>query len=163
MNISSVSVKRPVTTLMIVLAVVVFGMVSLGKLPIDLLPDFELPIAVVTASYEGVGPQEIENLVTRPLEEVIATVSNIENVSSITSEGQSIIIAQFSFNPDMDFAALEMREKVDLVKGYLPDGVSEPMVLRWIPMPRRSCNYPCQIRGSGTSPGNSGRFDQAKA
>ena len=130
MNISSASVKRPVTTLMISLVVIVFGLVSLGKLPIDLLPDFELPIAVVIASYEGVGPQEMENLVTRPLEEAIATVGNIENVSSVTSEGQSIIIAQFSFNTDMDFAALEMREKVDLVKGYLPDGVSEPMVLR---------------------------------
>jgi len=130
MNISSVSVRRPVTTLMIVLVVVVFGVVSLARLPIDLLPDFELPIAVVTASYEGVGPQEMENLVTRPLEEVVATVQNIENISSVTSEGRSIVIAQFTFNTDMGFAALEIREKLDMIKGYLPSGVSEPMVMK---------------------------------
>ncbi len=78
MNLSGVSIKRPITTLMIILIVVIFGIVSLFKLPIDLLPSFEIPVAIVSTNYQGVGPQEMENLVTRPLEESIATVGNIE-------------------------------------------------------------------------------------
>ncbi|HZJ82874.1 MAG TPA: efflux RND transporter permease subunit, partial [Clostridia bacterium] len=130
MNLSGISIKRPITTLMIILIVVIFGIVSLFKLPIDLLPSFEIPVAIVSTNYQGVGPQEMENLVTRPLEESIATVGNIESISSITSEGQSIVIVQFAFGTDMDFAALEMREKIDLIKGFLPDGASAPMVLK---------------------------------
>ncbi|HSH35156.1 efflux RND transporter permease subunit, partial [Schnuerera sp.] len=130
MNLSGASVKRPVTTLMIILIIVIFGVVSLYRLPIDLLPSIEIPIAIVSTSYQGVGPQEMENLITRPLEESIATVGNIENISSITSEGQSIVIAEFAFGTDMDFASLEMREKIDLIKGFLPDGASDPMVLK---------------------------------
>ena len=72
----------------------------------------------------------MESLVTRPLEESIATVGNIESINSITLEGQSIVIAQFAFGTHMDFAALEMREKIDLIKGFLPDGASAPMVLK---------------------------------
>ncbi|HZJ82302.1 MAG TPA: efflux RND transporter permease subunit [Clostridia bacterium] len=130
MNLSEVSIKRPITTLMIILIVVIFGIVSLFKLPIDLLPSFEIPVAIVSTNYQGVGPQEMENLVTRPLEESIATVGNIESISSITSEGQSVVIVQFAFGTDMDFAALEMREKIDLIKGFLPDEASAPMVLK---------------------------------
>ena len=130
MNLSEVSIKRPMTTLMIILIVVIFGVVSLFKLPIDLLPSFEIPVAIVSTNYQGVGPQEMESLVTRPLEESIATVGNIESINSITLEGQSIVIAQFAFGTHMDFAALEMREKIDLIKGFLPDGASAPMVLK---------------------------------
>lgn len=130
MNLSEISVKRPVTTLMLILVVIIFGIVSLFRLPIDLLPNIEIPIAIVSTSYQGVGPQEMENLVTRPLEESIATVGNIENINSTTSEGQSVVMAQFVFGTDMDFAALEMREKIDLVKGFLPGDASEPMVLK---------------------------------
>lgn len=130
MNLSGASVKRPVTTLMAILTIVIFGIVSLSRLPIDLLPSIEVPVVVVSTNYQGVGPQEIENLVTRPLESSIATVGNIEEITSTSSDGQSLVIAQFNFGTDMDFAALEMREKIDLIKGFLPDGASEPMVLK---------------------------------
>ena len=130
MNLSERSVRKPITTLMLILIVIIFGMVSLSRLPIDLLPNFEIPIIVVSTTYQGVGPQEMENLVTSPLEGVIGTVGNIEDISSITMEGQSLVIAQFAYGTDMDFASLEMREKIDLIKGYLPDGASSPMVLK---------------------------------
>ena len=130
MNLSELSVKRPITTLMLILVIVIFGVVSLFRLPIDLLPSFEIPVAIVTSSYQGVGPEEMENLITRPLEEALATVGNIENISSISSEGQSIVIAQFSFGTNMDFATLEMREKIDLVKGFLPSDSTDPMVIK---------------------------------
>lgn len=130
MNLSGISVKRPVTTLMAILIIVIFGSVSLTRLPIDLLPSIEVPVIIVSTSYQGVGPQEIENLVTRPLESSIATVENIESIMSTTSEGQSLVIAQFSFGTDMNFASLQMREKIDLIKRLLPDGASDPMVLK---------------------------------
>jgi len=130
MNLSNLSVKRPVTILMVTLIVILLGVVSLTRLPIDLLPKIEVPVAIVSTSYQGVGPQEIEKLITRPIESAIATVGNIKNVSSITSEGNSIIIAEFNFGTSMDFASLEMREKIDMVKGFLPGDASDPMVLK---------------------------------
>ncbi|MFW5648175.1 MAG: efflux RND transporter permease subunit [Candidatus Alkaliphilus sp. MAG34] len=130
MNLSSIAVKRPVTITMIVLVVVLLGAISLNRLPIDLFPEIQLPIAVVFTSYTEAGPQEVENLVTKRIEGAIATVGNIDTVNSITSQGNSIIIAQFNVGTDMDFASLEMREKIDLVKGFLPDDASEPMVLK---------------------------------
>ncbi len=130
LNLSSLAVKRPVTITMIVLVVVLLGAISLNRLPIDLFPEIQLPIAVVVTSYTEAGPQEVESLVTKRIEGAIATVGNIDTVNSITSQGSSIIIAQFNVGTDMDFAALEMREKIDLVKGFLPDDASEPMVLK---------------------------------
>lgn len=130
MNLSGASVRRPVTTMMAILVVVIFGLVSLSRLPIDLLPSIEVPVVVVATNYQGVGPLEMENLVTRPLESSIATVGNIEKIISTSSVGQSLVVAQFAFGTDMDFASLEMREKIDLIKRLLPEGSSEPMVLK---------------------------------
>ena len=130
MNLSNLAVKRPVMITMIVLVIVLLGAISLNRLPIDLFPEIELPIAVVFTSYTEAGPQEVENLVTKPIEGAIAAAGNIDTVNSITSQGNSIIIAQFNTGTDMDFAALDMREKIDMVKGFLPDDASEPMVLK---------------------------------
>ncbi|KAB3529688.1 efflux RND transporter permease subunit [Alkaliphilus serpentinus] len=130
MNLSSFSVKKPITITMIVLIVVILGGISLSGLPIDLFPDLELPIAIVSTSYSGAGPQEIENLITERMEGAIATVGNIDEIQSISYQGNSIVIAQFNNGTDMDFAALEMREKIDMVKEFLPDGATQPMVLK---------------------------------
>src|SRR5690606_608647 len=88
------------------------------------------PVASVMTTYEGVGPQEIENMVTRPLEEVLATVANIERITTLSAVGQSVAILEFNWGTDMDFALLEVREKIDLIKGYLPDGVQDPLVIK---------------------------------
>jgi HAE1 family hydrophobic/amphiphilic exporter-1 len=129
-NLSKFSVKKPVTITMMVLVVVLLGAISLTRLPIDLFPEFEVPVAIVSTTYSGTGPEEMENLITRQIEGAVATVGNIDTVSSISSEGSSLVIAQFNFGVDMDNAALEMREKVDLVKGFLPEDAEEPMVLK---------------------------------
>lgn len=131
--LSKFSVKRPITILMIIFIVILIGFVSLTKLPIDLLPKIEMPIAIVQTSYSGVGPQEIEKLVTRPLEESLSTVDNIESISSMSTEGSSMVILQFDFGTDMDFASLKMREKIDVVKGYLPEDATDPMVFKFDP------------------------------
>lgn len=118
---------------MIVLMVIILGVVSLAGLPIDLFPEIEIPVTIVSTSYSGAGPQEIENLITKRIEGAVATVGNIDKISSISAQGQSIVIAQFDFGTDMNFAALEMREKVDLVKGALPDDATQPIVIKMDP------------------------------
>ncbi len=130
MNLSKLAVERPVTIAMLMLVIVLLGTISLTRLPLDLLPKIEVPVAIVSTSYSGVGPYEMENLITRPLEGAIATVGNIDTINSISAQGNSIVIALFNFGTDMDFATLEMREKVDLIKGMLPEDASEPMVLK---------------------------------
>ena len=130
MNLSKLSVKRPVAVIMVTLIAVILGAVSLTRLPIDLMPQIQIPIAIVSTSYSGVGPQEIEELITKPIENAIATVSNIKSIRSTSSEGNSIVIAEFGYSTDMEFAALEMREKVDMAKRALPSDAAEPMVLK---------------------------------
>lgn len=130
MSLYSFSVKKPITLLMIVCVVIITGIVSLTKIPLDLLPKIEVPVAVVSTSYKGVGPEEIEKLVTEPIEGAVATVGSMKNIQSISYDGNSLIIVEFNSGTDMDFASLEMREKIDLVKGFLPDEVENPMVIK---------------------------------
>ena len=133
MNLPKFSIKRPVTTLMIFLLVVVMGYVSVKRLNIDLLPKMTFPVAAVFTSYEGAGPQEIENIVTKPLEEVLGTVANIKRITTNTSAGQSITIMEFDWGTDMDFALLNVREKIDMIKQVFPDGVESPVVFKFDP------------------------------
>lgn len=130
MNISELSVRRPVTIIMVMLMIVVFGVVSFLKSPMDLLPSMIIPMAVIMTEYEGVGSQEVENFVTRPIESAVSTVSNMKSVSSQSSEGSSIVIVEFNDGTDMDFAALDLRERIDMIKEFLPDGASNPMVIK---------------------------------
>lgn len=130
MRIHEISVKRPVAILMCVLIVLMLGGVSLSKIPVDLMPNISLPIAIVSTSYSGVAPQEIEAIVTKNIENAIATVNNIKSIQSISDEGNSIVIAEFNSSTNMDFAALQMREKIDMIKGYLPDDIGDPLVMK---------------------------------
>ncbi len=118
---------------MIIIAFIVLGGVAITRLPLALFPDFNFPAAVVMTTYENVGPREVEAQVTRPIEEVMATVGNVRQVSSISEPGASTVIVQFEWGTDMDFAALEMRERLDLILSFLPDGVERPQVFRFDP------------------------------
>lgn len=129
MKLSKVSIQRPVTTVMVVFIVILLGIVSIGRLPVDLLPSFELPYALVMTSYNGAGPQEIESLITKPLEATVGTVSNLKNITSTSSNGSSMIFVEFNDGTDMDVAMLNMREKIDMIKGFLPEDAEDPMVM----------------------------------
>lgn len=131
MNLPSIAIKRPVTTLMIFLLVLVLGIVAITRLNVDLLPQMTFPVATVMTTYEGVGPQEIENLVTKPLEGVLGTVANVERITTLSAAGQSTALLEFAWGTDMDFALLDVREKIDLVKGFFPDEVSDPLVFKF--------------------------------
>src|SRR5690554_3253631 len=106
MKISDLSVKRPVTTFMAFLLIVVLGLVSTGRLNMDLLPKMNFPVAAVITTYSGAGPQEVENLLTRPIEETLGTVANVTNLTSTSAAEQSIVVAEFNWGTDMDFALL---------------------------------------------------------
>lgn len=130
MNLSALAVKRPVTTFMLMMVAIILGVVSTTLLPVDLFPEIEVPVSAVTVSYSGAAPEEVENLITIPLEQTLSTVSGLSSLQTYSREGSSTIIVLFDYGIDMDIAALEMREKVDLVRGALPDEASDPMVLK---------------------------------
>jgi HAE1 family hydrophobic/amphiphilic exporter-1 len=133
MSIIDIAVKRPVTTVMLTLCLVVTGLVSMGRVPLGLMPELNLPYAAVITTYGTSSPQEVETLVTKPLESSLASLSNLKNITSYSSLGSSIIIAEFAWGTNMDLATLEMRERTDLVKGGLPEGADAPLVVRFDP------------------------------
>lgn len=133
MNFSKTAIMRPVSTIMLMLIIVVLGAVSFTRLPIDLYPKMELPYAMVMIQYPNAAPTEIENLVTKPVEQQIATVENIKAIYSYSMEGNSIVLCQFENGTDMNFASLNMREKVDIISEYLPDNATKPMILTMDP------------------------------
>lgn len=129
----NLAIRRGVTFGMLFLAIVGIGIVSLLRLSPELLPDVSLPVAGVIASYSGVGPEDVENLVTKPIEAAVATATNLSQLTSIVREGQSITLLEFAWGTDMDVAAADIREKVDLVRGFLPDEVDKPLVVKFDP------------------------------
>lgn len=133
MKISEVAIKRPVTTTMVILLIVLLGFISFSRLNLDLYPDMVYPGAVIFLNYEGVGPEEIENMVTKPLESTVATVTNLKTLTSSSSTGSSMLMAEFNWGTDMDFAVMDMREKIDMVEGYLPDEVTNPIIVKFDP------------------------------
>lgn len=133
MKLSDLAVRRPVTIAMIFLVIILLGSVSMAKLNMDLLPELNLPMAIAMTSYEGVGPEEIENLVTRPIEGALGTVNGIKNINSTSSQGSSSIFIEFAWGTDMNFAVSQMREKIDFIAPMLPEGVEKPMLFKLDP------------------------------
>ena len=130
MKIYELSVKRPVAVIMAVLIFVVLGIYSLTMLPMEMMPEMELSMALVYTSYPNVGSEEVENLVTKPIESAVSSVSGVSSVTSQSSEGTSLIMVEFSANTDMDQAVIDMEKNIDMYEAYLPDGVNSPMVLK---------------------------------
>ena len=130
MSLPSLAIRRPIAVLMAVCIMLVLGGFSFINLPVDLLPDMQFPMIAVYTGYEGAAPEEMESMVTRPLEQILATVPAVENISSTSGQGNSIIIMEFSWGTDMDFRNMDVREKVDQIKGFLPAGVQAPLIIQ---------------------------------
>lgn len=130
MNLSALSIKRPVTMIMLTVAMIIFGFVSLPRLAIDLMPELNFPVAVVVTSVDGGSPSEVEKLVTKPIENALGTVADLDSISSVSMQGASQVILFFNWGTDLDQATLNMRDKVDQVRGILPDSAHAPRVLR---------------------------------
>ncbi|MDI3481103.1 MAG: hydrophobic/amphiphilic exporter (mainly bacteria), family [Tepidanaerobacteraceae bacterium] len=133
MKITETVIKRPVAAFMAVLVILILGIVSLNNMQVDLLPDINLPAAIIVTSYPGANSEEIEDLVTKPIEKQIAGVENIKDISSSSEANVSMITATFNWGTDIDTAVNDIREKVDMVKGSLPDDADDPLVIKFDP------------------------------
>ena len=131
MSIIDVAVKRPVTVWMFTFAILLFGMVSLSRLAINLLPELSYPTLTIRTDYEGAAPGELEQLVSKPIEEAIGVVKGVRTVKSTSKAGQSDVLLEFEWGTDMDLASLDVREKLDILQ--LPLDVSKPLLLRFNP------------------------------
>ncbi|MBQ8596229.1 MAG: efflux RND transporter permease subunit [Lachnospiraceae bacterium] len=127
------SVKKPYTVLVAVVLVIVLGVVSFTKMTTDLLPNISLPYVVVMTSYPGASPETVEMVVTKPVEASMATVSNIEGISSVSSENYSVVILEFAQSADMDAVSLEIRENLDQIESYWDDTIGSPIIMKLNP------------------------------
>ncbi len=128
MWLTRVSILRPVTITMVVLAIVVLGLVSRDKLPVDLYPKIDIPYVTVVASYPGTGPQEAETLITKPIEDAVSTISGVKNVTSTSEEGVSWVSVEFYLGTDLNTATNDVREKVDGARMELPRDMDPPVI-----------------------------------
>ncbi len=131
MNLPRVSVARPVFTAMVTLMVVVLGLVSLSRLRIDLLPDVELPTVTVRTEFEGAAPEVTERLVTQIIEEVVATVPGVEEITSESSEGSSTVRVRFAWGTTLDAAAIELQARIEGEIDELPETIGRPRVSKF--------------------------------
>lgn len=128
MWLTRVSILRPVTITMVVMAIIVLGLVSLSKLPVDLYPKIEFPFVSVVATYPGTSPQEMETLVTKPLEDAVSTISGVKNVTSSSQEGFCSVGIEFEIGTDLDTATNDVREKADAARMRLPRDIEPPVI-----------------------------------
>jgi HAE1 family hydrophobic/amphiphilic exporter-1 len=131
MSIPRLAIQRPVTMFMISAVITLLGLISLTRLPVDLMPEFEQPTLNVRTSYPGVGPLEIEELLTRPLEQAVTAVPGIVRVNSSSSEGNSQVQLNFEWGSDLSEAADEVRTRVDRMRGRLPEDADPPTIFKF--------------------------------
>ena len=131
MSLYEGAVKRPIMTSLCFIAVAIFGLFSLSKLPVDLYPDIETNTIMVMTSYQGASASDIENNVTRPLENTLNSVENLKHITSKSSEGVSIITLEFEFGYDIDVLTNDVRDKLDMVSAALPDEVNTPIIFKF--------------------------------
>jgi HAE1 family hydrophobic/amphiphilic exporter-1 len=131
MKLVKFSIARPVTITMVFVASVIFGWVAFDRLPINLLPDISYPTLTIRTEYPGTAPGEVENLISKPIEEAVGVVSGVVRTSSISRPGVSDVIVEFEWDTNMDFASLDVREKLDMLN--LPTDAEVPIVLRFDP------------------------------
>jgi len=131
MSIYGNAVKNPITTLMVFIAIIIFGLYSLVKLPIDFFPEIELPVISVFTSYPGTNAADIETNISRPLEDGLTTVSNLKQIYSQSRDNISLVMLEFEYGTDLDGAANDIRDALAFAKSALPDEASEPTIIKF--------------------------------
>lgn len=145
MSLPSFSVRRPIATAMFTLIVVTIGGVSLTQLPIDLLPDISLPTLTVRSTYENASPEEMERLVTEPIEEAVSLVSGVEEISSESGEGSSNVFIRFVWGTDLDAVADDVRDRLDRITEDLPEDMPRPELRKF-----DISNFPIVLLGASS-------------
>ncbi|MDQ3071043.1 MAG: efflux RND transporter permease subunit [Acidobacteriota bacterium] len=131
MSIPRTAIERPITMFMLSAVVVLLGLISLTRLPVDLLPDVSFPSITVRVGYPGVGPLEIEELIVRPLEQAVAAVPGVEQINATASEGSGTVRLNFAWGTDLNEAADEVRTRVDRVRGRMPEEADAPTIFKF--------------------------------
>src|SRR5918992_5901620 len=130
-KLAEICIRRPVFASMIILALVVVGAASYFRLGVDRFPSVDLPNVSVRTSLPGASPEEVEAVISRPIEEVVNTVEGIEELRSISGQGTSFVIATFNLNRDIDTAAQDVRDRVATVLKRLPNEVDPPVISKF--------------------------------
>lgn len=146
MKISRFAVHRPIFTIMITLIVLLMGTISLLRLPIDLMPDISYPTLSISCSYENAGPEEIEELISRPIEQAVSSVPGAEEVTSISTEGRSTVRVRFEWGSDLDAAANDIRDRLDRIIDDLPEDSERPSLRKF-----DLASFPILILGASSS------------
>ncbi|MBE7734090.1 efflux RND transporter permease subunit [Devosia faecipullorum] len=133
MFLTRISVSHPVFATMIMVAIMVFGIYSYQRLPVEQLPDIDLPVVAVVVSYPGASPEAVEADIVKPIEEAVNTIAGLDNIQSVAQAGQAMIIIIFDLEANSQQKAQDVRDKIDPVKARLPAGANEPQVLRFDP------------------------------
>lgn len=131
MSLSQNAVRRPVTTYMAVLIVLILGAVSILKIPVELMPEITFPTVTINTQYENVSPGEIETLITEPVEKAVSSVAGVEEVSSVSVEGRSQVRVSFVWGTDLDSAVSDLREKLDGIRDDLPQDAKVPVISKY--------------------------------
>ena len=131
MKIYETAVKKPVGTALIFIGIVLIGIMFYRQLPVDLLPEIDMSMVSVMTAYPGAGAEDVETNVTRPLEDVLNSTENIKTVTSTSKDNISVIMLEFDWGSDMTTIMNDVRDKIDLASGSLPDGVNDPMLLKF--------------------------------
>jgi len=131
MKIPEFSVNRRVTTAMLAMILVVLGFIAFTSLGLDFFPDIDFPTVSVVTTYSGASSEDIENTITRPLEQIINTISRVKEVNSMTIEGASVIMVEFEWGTNLDFAAQDIRDQVGLYRNFIPEEASDPLVVKF--------------------------------
>lgn len=129
MNLTKIIVRRPMAALMIILAIVVFGFMSLTNMEQESMPDTDTPMMIIMTTYSGADPENVDKLVTSPIESAVGTLSGLTSISSVSNEGSSMVMLEYEYDTNMDTAYIDLKESMDRIVQTLPDDVSSPMVL----------------------------------
>lgn len=123
--------KRPVTTVLAILCLIVFGLSSVFSSKLELTPDMEMPMEVIVTVYPGANPEDIDELVTKPIEDEVSTLNSVKSINSYSNENMSFILLQYEYGTDMDKAYSDLKKKTDTLASTLPDDVQDPIVMEF--------------------------------
>jgi len=131
MKLPELGVRRPVLTFMIFLGIFLLGFVSLTRIPIDIMPEIEFPSISVVTMYNGASAEDIENQITKTIEQNVSTVTNVKEVTSISEENVSVVTLNFNWGTDIDNVASDVRQAIDFASPYLPEDSEDPMIIKF--------------------------------
>ncbi|RKY56059.1 MAG: AcrB/AcrD/AcrF family protein, partial [Candidatus Neomarinimicrobiota bacterium] len=133
MKLSNLAIRRAITFFMIYIIAVGFGLFGLSQLKLDLYPDITFPMVGIMTNYSGVGPEDIENTISRPLEKAVVSVENLKHITSWSKSGSSTLLLEFNWGTDMDQAEIDVRKMIEFVRDYLPTEASAPLTFAFNP------------------------------